>query len=196
MTAPPISAVVLVGGQSRRFGRDKLLEPVGGKPLVSHAIDPLRASCGHVTAVGACDPRVAALADDVILDEAPGSGPLGAIVSALRQIQHDILVAPGDLLGLDETVIARLKAARRAAPETGVVVVTTDRPQWTLGIYQFLAVDRLAAATRSGESLGQAVQNSGVKMIEAPDVQIRNINHPNELDSRNRWSFFVWVASM
>ncbi len=37
--APPVQAVVLAGGASRRMGRNKLLLPLGGKPLLAHAVD-------------------------------------------------------------------------------------------------------------------------------------------------------------
>jgi len=42
--AARIAAVVLAAGQSRRMGRNKLLEPVDGRPMVSHSVDTVLAS--------------------------------------------------------------------------------------------------------------------------------------------------------
>ena len=46
MTAAPlpaVSAIVLAGGASTRFGRDKLAEPVDGRPLLHHAAEAVAA---------------------------------------------------------------------------------------------------------------------------------------------------------
>ena len=54
-----IQPVVLVGGQSSRFGRDKLIESVHGELLVSRPINALRAVFGNrVAIVGECDQQV------------------------------------------------------------------------------------------------------------------------------------------
>lgn len=39
-----LSAVVLAGGASRRFGGDKLVQPLGGRPLIAHALDSAAAA--------------------------------------------------------------------------------------------------------------------------------------------------------
>ena len=83
-----VQPIVLVGGKSRRFGRDKLREPWGsdGRVLVQYPIEALRGVFGRrVKLVGACDPTVEQLADGVIADLHPGVGPMGGIVSALAQ---------------------------------------------------------------------------------------------------------------
>ena len=176
-----LCAVVLVGGRSRRFGRDKLLEPVGGKPLIRHATDPLRDAFGAVNGVGSCDPRVEACLDRLIPDEQAGAGPLGALVSAMRTLASDILLVPGDVVGLDRVLIDRLREAHATFPQAGAFVIDTDRPQWALGIYQFIGLPDLEAVLRSGGSLGDAARKSGLKLIPALDICIRNINHPDDL---------------
>ena len=58
-----IQPVVLVGGKSRRFGRDKLREPIGesrAEWLVDRPIRALREVFGaRVAVVGECDADVA-----------------------------------------------------------------------------------------------------------------------------------------
>ena len=44
-----VFAAVLAAGRSRRFGRSKQLEMVGGKPLVRHAAELAREACGDRT---------------------------------------------------------------------------------------------------------------------------------------------------
>lgn len=111
-----ITPVVLVGGRSRRFGRDKLREPVAGAAgagglaspsgpwLVDRPVAALRVVFGpRVAAVGECDPQVAARFDRIIDDRHPGAGPIGGIVSALAaagEAEGDggaVFVLAGDL---------------------------------------------------------------------------------------------------
>jgi molybdopterin-guanine dinucleotide biosynthesis protein A len=61
---PPAAAtwgIVLAGGRSSRFGRDKLAEPVGGEPLLWHPIRVLAAICAEVVVVLAPDASEPAL---------------------------------------------------------------------------------------------------------------------------------------
>ena len=53
MTTPRVSAVVLAGGRSVRFGRDKLAEPIDGRPLLHHAIDAVRPVAPEIIVVAA-----------------------------------------------------------------------------------------------------------------------------------------------
>lgn len=99
----PLQPVVLVGGKSSRFWRDKLLEPLpDGQPLVTHPINILRAIFGpRVALVGQCDPRVTAIGDRTIADPYPGVGPAGGIVAALESCKSAVFVHSGDLLSRD-----------------------------------------------------------------------------------------------
>jgi len=39
MVRPPVFALILAAGQSRRFGSDKLLAPLDGRPVLQHVLD-------------------------------------------------------------------------------------------------------------------------------------------------------------
>lgn len=126
MSAPDrIQPIVLVGGRSRRFGRDKLREPVGGKTgterpgpvgrvagahdvilLVDRPIAALRAVFGpRVAVVGECHELVERRADARIRDRYPGVGPIGGILSAIEETGCDVFVLAGDLVRIEPSVV-------------------------------------------------------------------------------------------
>lgn len=71
--------VVLAGGASRRFGSDKALALLDGRPLIDHGIAAL-SGCDAIAVAGRDWPGVIALADR----PAPGLGPLGGLNAALH----------------------------------------------------------------------------------------------------------------
>jgi molybdenum cofactor guanylyltransferase len=75
-----ILGVVLAGGQSQRFGSDKGLAMLQGKPLLQHAIDSLAQWCSEIVVVGRDDAPVQTLADW----PKSGMGPLAGLAAALR----------------------------------------------------------------------------------------------------------------
>ena len=91
---PIVFAAVLAAGRSRRFGRSKLLEAVNGKPLVRHAAEIARATCGHrsilvtghesaaVTAAAGAAPQF------VIVNDRHAEGMGGSIALAARAVAH------------------------------------------------------------------------------------------------------------
>src|SRR5690606_32636942 len=126
----PIQPVVLVGGRSRRFGRDKLREPVEDGWLVDAPIRALRAVFGPVVAaVGACDPEVAARFDRVIEDRYPGAGPAGGVLSALQATGGAVFVLAGDLARITEREVRAVMAAAAGAPTAWAVMACGSRPE-------------------------------------------------------------------
>jgi molybdopterin-guanine dinucleotide biosynthesis protein A len=78
-----ISGYVLAGGGSTRFGRDKALAQIGGKPMVVRMCELLRRVSERVIVVAAPE-KYAGLGLQIVPDHWPGEGPLGGIVTALR----------------------------------------------------------------------------------------------------------------
>ncbi len=121
-----ITAIVLAGGESSRFGGDKLAADLGGRPVLHHALW-----------------AVAAVVDDIVLVLAPGApappvpAPLADRVSVTRD--REALGGPlaGVAAGLD-VVLAR------DHPPRVVIIAGGDMPGMVPGVLRLLA-DRLTA---------------------------------------------------
>ena len=110
MTGRGVSGIVLAGGRSARFGRDKLAEPVDGRPLLEHAIG-----------------AVAGLSSEVLVVVAPGAEP---IAPAGTILVHDPMAFEGPLVGLG--------AGLRAAREPFALVIGGDMPALVVAVLERL----------------------------------------------------------
>jgi molybdenum cofactor guanylyltransferase len=122
---PGATGVVLAGGRSRRFGRDKLAEPVGARPLLHHPIHALADVCDEVVVVLAPEvepPDMPSGVDVTIARDAePDRGPLAGLVAGLAVVRHEVaVVVGGDMPGLQPSVLREMV---RASRETGAVAV-------------------------------------------------------------------------
>jgi molybdopterin-guanine dinucleotide biosynthesis protein A len=121
-----VAGVVLAGGRSRRFGRDKLKEPYRGRPLLHHAVERLLDVCDEVVVVLAPDADEPSIPTGVdvrfVRDAVQGEGPLAGALTGLRAVAEGwAVLAGGDMPDLQPGV---LREMLRAGRETGVVAVT------------------------------------------------------------------------
>jgi molybdopterin-guanine dinucleotide biosynthesis protein A len=125
--APPVSlaAVVLAGGESRRFGADKLDADLGGGSLLEHALAGLPTAVdliivGPRRAVGSRRARF-------VREEPAGTGPAAAMIAGLSAgldpAPDAIVVLPGDAPGAGAAAMILL-AALDANPEASIVMAT------------------------------------------------------------------------
>lgn len=98
-----VGAYVLAGGGSTRFGRDKALAELGGKPmlarmagLVDYAVSGKELACKAVV-IGAAEKYDTVWAA-CVEDQWPGEGPLGGVVTALRHTQQQDTVCEWNLI--------------------------------------------------------------------------------------------------
>ena len=131
MTERRVSAIVLAGGRSSRFGRDKLREPLGGRSLLDHAIAAVRPVATEVLVITA--PLGAPAVDEdvrVVRDASPFGGPLLGLAAGLAAAREAIvLVAAGDMPELEPGVIELLLAALDDAHVDVAVLAEGDRPR-------------------------------------------------------------------
>lgn len=185
-----IQPIVLVGGRSTRFGRDKLREPLGGSAslvrqeiLVDRPIAALRDVFGdRVAVVGECHPTVAARADRVIDDKHPGVGPIGGIVSALEICRCDVFVLAGDLLRIAGAVVRAVCNAAEQVQDAIAVLAVTDRLEPCVGIYCSAALPVLREHLTQGRySLHQALHGQQVATVPLEHRALFNVNTPQAM---------------
>ena len=112
MTTAGISVIVLAGGRSSRFGRDKLAEPVDGRPLLHHAIDAVRPIATEIIVVAAPDASPALPADVTLVNDAVAfEGPLAGLLGGLAVARSPtVLVVGGDMPALSVAVLGSMVA--------------------------------------------------------------------------------------
>lgn len=188
-----IQPIVLVGGRSRRFGRDKLFEPLSDGILVERPIRALRDAFGPVIAlVGECDIGLRPLGDLAIPDCYPGRGPAGGILSALEFVATrdgpagSVFVLAGDLPQVQRSLLRRILDRARSEPDAPAIVAQTARGlEPCIGIYRQTAAAALRASI-AGESnaalpLHHVLDGLGTIGVDASDAETVNVNRPGDL---------------
>ena len=189
----PVTAAVLAGGRSMRMGVDKTLLPVDGETLLARVVEAVAQVCAHTVVVTNRPEQIAesGLPDDtpVFVDETPNQGPLGGLVTALREAPDDwVLAIAADVPYLEPEIIRALWEARDGAR---VVVPVTEK-----GLEPLLALyhrDCLPVARRvlaSGRRRLVAIF-AEVSVVEVPLEALRsadpsmrsflNVNTPEDL---------------
>jgi molybdopterin-guanine dinucleotide biosynthesis protein A len=107
VTPRRVTGLVLAGGRSSRFGRDKLAERVDGRTLLANAVDGVTPASTEILVIAApdADPPIPARAT-LIHDPVAFEGPLAAVAAGLRAAHESIvLVVGGDMPTLVGAVI-------------------------------------------------------------------------------------------
>ncbi|MFQ6027958.1 MAG: molybdenum cofactor guanylyltransferase [Dehalococcoidia bacterium] len=133
-----VAGIVLAGGQSRRLGRDKAVEPMGGQPLIRRVMDRLSQVADGLVVVVADAARGDALPleqqHQVACDQYPGGGSLGGIFSGLAAMEQEWgLVVACDMPFLNLDLLRHMLSLRQGYD--AVVPVLEGRPEPTHALY-------------------------------------------------------------
>lgn len=169
-----IAGVVLAGGKSQRFGRDKADEPYRGRKLIDWSVAALEPHCDTILVSGHTHPHL----DTVPDSPAPGLGPLGGLAGAMRAAQargySHILTLPCDTPHVPDVLLTRLRMAEHGAFLPACPVIGFW-PVDGAGRLEALLLDKDAShAVRAWTDIfgGEAVES---------DVAIANINRAEDL---------------
>ena len=114
-------AIVPAGGDSRRFGSDKLAYPIAGRQLLDHALDAV-AAAHRIIVVGPKRPTQRPVT--WTREEPAGGGPLAAVAAALRLTCCEVVVLlAGDMPHASGAVATLLQSFVSAPSPTVWVMV-------------------------------------------------------------------------
>jgi molybdopterin-guanine dinucleotide biosynthesis protein A len=133
-----VAGIVLAGGMSRRLGRNKAVEPLGGEPLVDRVIGRLANVAGEIVVVVNDERRAAELRlppeVKVVQDAYPDCGSLGGIFTGLRDADTGwVLVVACDMPFLNVKLLQHLIGS--AGGFDAVVPTLEGRPEPTHALY-------------------------------------------------------------
>lgn len=118
-----LAVIVLAGGESRRFGSDKLVAVLDGRTLLDHALDGIPAGA-MVAVVGPERPLSRAVT--FLREDPPGGGPAAGLITGLRWAlgRHASVIAtlPGDAPAGGLAAMRLVDAVVNAGASTEAVV--------------------------------------------------------------------------
>ena len=193
--AGAVTAVILAGGQSRRLGRDKAVEPFAGEPLIRRVIRLASEaiSASRVVVVVADPARAAALPLDAdhltAVDVFPDCGSLGGIYTGLNASSTEwSLVTACDMPFLSAPLLAHMAGLRDGVD--AVVPVVDGRPEPTHALYTRRCLPAIEKRLRAGQlKISGFFDDVAIRYVPESDIRdfdpdllsFFNINRPEDL---------------
>jgi molybdopterin-guanine dinucleotide biosynthesis protein A len=172
---PGLTGILLVGGDSTRFGAPKALARLGGETLADRAWSVLGEICDERIAVGKLSDGLD-LPFGLVDDGTEIRAPLAGLVAGLRVAEHDLCVAlPVDCPLVTPTLLLELADActgDAAVPQTGPLP----------GLYRRTSLPVLERRLRAGElALRDALAELDISELRVDPSLLVNVNHPEDL---------------
>ena len=182
MKAVAVTGAVLLGGASKRYGRDKALAIHLGVSMGERMIATVRAAgIAEVVTIGGPD---RGFAPPHWPDLHPGEGPLGGLLTVFAHSATPLVALVAcDLPDLTSTTLRRLIKRAIAEPATDAVVARTDRREPLCAVYRtertsIIAAEIFADGTRSLQEFLACLK---VREVVLEDfTEVRNINRPED----------------
>lgn len=187
-----LAGLVLAGGRSVRFGGEKAVAELGGKPLLAWAAERLQVVCENV----AINVRPATEAEGVaaslglptLYDEAgDASGPLAGVkvglIWAERHGASMLAVSPCDAPLLPDDLYPRLLAEARGG---AAMAETSDGRQPLCALWPVTALPAVRAALAGGAHppTWQVLERIGARKVRfEPAAAFANINTRDDLNA-------------
>ena len=180
-TSGDVTAVVLAGGTSRRFGSDKLAAPLGGSTVLDTVLGSLPPEW-PVVVVG--PPRPCRGPVTWTREDPPGGGPLAGVAAGVGAVATDLVaVVAGDMPYAGPALVTLVAALAAAPPEVGAVVAVDAH-----GVANPLLAAYRTASVR--EVLPLPAANRPAKLLLAvPHLEVavsgwagRDVDTPADLD--------------
>lgn len=189
-TADPeaVAGLIMAGGESRRFGRDKARHPVAGRPMIVRVYSALAAVATPVmVSVGAGTASYAdVLPGDVphVRDRHADAGPLAGLDAGLRVLRSRwVLVAACDMPHVTPDGFRALLRFRDEQVDAIVGRTDDDRLHPLFACYRrerALAAARACLAAKE-RALHALLDRLAVRDVAVPARLVHNVNRPKDL---------------
>jgi molybdopterin-guanine dinucleotide biosynthesis protein A len=191
MTHSDISAYIIAGGRSKRFGQDKALYPYQGRPLIEYAIETAKRAFGRVAIVADRADRFSFPDIPCHPDLVPGLGPIGGVLTALHHSDTDhVFILACDMPELDQGLMVHMG---EVSAEYDVTV------PWVKGYYEPLhaiysknCIAPIEASIKRGQrqivsffdlvSVRRVIEEE-IRGFVDPSLAFRNINYLHDANA-------------
>lgn len=183
--AMDLTAVVLAGGASSRYGSDKARAIVGGRRMIDRVADAARKHVDEVlVSVGNPSVRYDVEGARHVIDQVQGAGPLAGLHAALSAMHTSWLLALAcDMPFLTDTTLDVLLGARSEDAQAIVACTPDGRRHPLCACYQGRILPVVDAHLRAGNRALVALLDAlpRVRYVDlAPDA-LRNVNIATDL---------------
>jgi molybdopterin-guanine dinucleotide biosynthesis protein A len=193
MSAASVVGLVLAGGRSARFGGEKAVALLDGRPLLLKAVDRLRSACGSVAVSARPGSQAAAVADanslPIVGDAAEDPrGPLAGIKAGLVWAERCgaavLAVSPCDAPLLPADLYERLLAAAGAGGAALAETRSGRQPLCSLWPVAALPAVRAALASGAHPPIWQLLEQLGARRVPFEDAEaFANVNTREALEA-------------
>jgi molybdopterin-guanine dinucleotide biosynthesis protein A len=168
-----ITGILLVGGKSRRMGRDKALLEIDDKPIIERVLEAFRARFDQIALVGDRPERFAEYELPVIPDIYPGS-PLGGIYTGLYHARTEyIFVSSCDIPFPNVEIISHLCSLINGFDAVVPVVAHGYEPLFA--VYSKTCLGPIRTSLESGNRCAYAYYPQ-VRIREVPREELAHLD--------------------
>jgi molybdopterin-guanine dinucleotide biosynthesis protein A len=178
---PSVTAIVLCGGEGRRFGGDKTQALLAGSTVLDHLLDGLPHEW-PVVCVG--EPRPTSRAVQWCREDPPGGGPVAAISAALPTVEGPVVVLlGGDMPYAGEPAPGLVAALDGATDRDAVVARDGDgRLQPLLAAYRTTALRAAVPEPAAGSPLMRLLDAMSTLVVSVGDDASLGVDTAEDLD--------------
>ena len=184
-----LSLAILAGGNSLRFGEDKALAQLNGKPLLAHVLDRTAGLAAETFIVTSRPGAYEQFKQRLVADLLPGRGVLGGLYTALYYAAQPWLLAlPCDMPLVNRALLAYMLTL--TGDVEAVVPVVHNLPEPLHALWSKACLGPVREALDRGERRMVSVFRA-IKMREVSEAEVEafdpehlsflNVNTPDQL---------------
>lgn len=187
-----IPAFVLAGGDSMRFGENKALYTLKGKPMIEHLLNLLIPLSSETFIISKEEEGFTGLGVPVLRDDLNQQTPLAGILRGLKELDSWGLFLACDLPYMEAEVLIKLLNSLNNNPEKEeisavVASVHENILQPIVACYHISGISSLTAAIEKNYSMKRWLSESKIKVVNFENRKpFKNINEKSDLESPER----------